>query len=204
VLKNPCDAPLLTQIEHQNTDFGGFWLDLGSSIGPTATFSKKSGTFSEVRSCRTSSATRSPRRRLQKRLPAGETRALYRRKPSSRGSVLKTAQRVEKLLRAIFCAPFRGLKPRLCSVLGSVSRCLASVFTTDHSENDFFNSLERFRYTLESIKNLRVYPWADVPELVPKSKSQNLANFLGFDTLVTCYRTEETTLESKDRCCSSG
>ncbi len=141
MLKNPCDAPLLTQIEHQNTDFGGFWPDLGSSIGPTATFSKKSGAFSEVRSCRTSSATRSPRRRLQKRLPAGETRALYRRKPSSRGSVLKTAQRAEKLLRAIFCAPFRGLKPRLCSVLGSVSKCLASVFTTDHSEKDFFNSL---------------------------------------------------------------
>jgi hypothetical protein len=68
----------------------------------------------------------------------------------------------------------------------------------------FFNKLVRFRNTLESIKNLRVYPWADVPELVPKSKSQNLANFLGFDTLVTCYRTEETTLESKDRCCSSG
>ena len=57
------------------------------------------------------------------------------------GAVPKTIQRVEKLLRAIFCAPFRGLKPRLCSVLGSVSRCLASVFTTDHSENDFFNSL---------------------------------------------------------------
>ena len=174
-MKNPCDAPLLTQIEHQNTDFGGFWPDLGSSIGPTATFSKKSGAFSEVRSCRTSSATRSPRRRLQKRLPAGETRALYRRKPSSRGSVLKTAQRVEKLRRAIFCAPFRGLKPRLCSVLGSVSKCLASVFTTDHSENDFFNSLGRFRYCHGPIPFPRAMVPFRVPKAVPESMYRNLA-----------------------------
>jgi hypothetical protein len=73
------------------------------------------------------------------------------------GAVPKTDQRVEKLLRAIFCAPFRGLKPRLCSVLGSVSRCLASVFTTDHSENDFFNSLDRFRYKGSGERSLRPY-----------------------------------------------
>jgi hypothetical protein len=39
VLKNSCDAPLLSQIEHQNTDLGGFWPDLGSSIGAPATSS---------------------------------------------------------------------------------------------------------------------------------------------------------------------
>jgi hypothetical protein len=39
VLKNSFDASLLTQIEHQNTDFGGFWPDMGSSIGAPATSS---------------------------------------------------------------------------------------------------------------------------------------------------------------------
>ena len=89
--------------------------------------------------------------------------------------VPKTTQRVEKLLRAIFCAPFRGLKPRLCSVLGSVSRCLASVFTTDHSENDFFNSLGRFRYCPGPIPFPRAMVPFRVPKAVPESMYRNLA-----------------------------
>ena len=40
--------------------------------------------------------------------------------------------------------PFGSLKLRFCSVLASVTRCFGSFWTTDRSDNDFFNSLGRF------------------------------------------------------------
>src|SRR5215217_821614 len=38
-----------------------------------------------------------------------------------------TFQRVEKLLHAPFCVPFKDLKPLLCSVLALVPKCFDSV-----------------------------------------------------------------------------
>ncbi len=43
------------------------------------------------------------------------------------GEVPETIQRVEKLLHAPFCVPFKDLKPRFCSVLALVSKCFDSV-----------------------------------------------------------------------------
>jgi hypothetical protein len=58
-------------------------------------------------------------------------------------SMPKTTQPVKKPPRAPFLIPVRGLKTPFCSGLTSVSRCFGSFWTTDRSDNEFFNKLHR-------------------------------------------------------------
>jgi hypothetical protein len=60
-LKNSCDTPLLTQIGHQNADFGHFWSDSGPSMGLAAAFSTGWTRFETAQKAIQKSMTRSRR-----------------------------------------------------------------------------------------------------------------------------------------------
>ena len=74
--------------------------------------------------------------------------------------MVKTQQRVEKLLHAPFCVPFKGLKPCSCSVLVLVPECFDSVLGFRPVAHRLFQQARKLRSLRSTSGGRNLAIWA--------------------------------------------